>query len=167
MRSERLQKRPVALKLVGQVSETKQRYMFNIHNQSAHEMIEDYIAALRTIAGSGGGGDMQAVQVSWGLPHQRETCHGYKGRRHTEMTTSGRRSLTPPASCIDIWRGAELTDNPIRTVVGANHLNEEQARGEQSPRNRTPLAGTNCKVCRQRDIVEKQECPVWDQKMNN
>ena len=56
MRSERLQKRPVALKLVGQVSETKQRYMFNIHNQSAHEMIEDYIAALRTIAGSGGGG---------------------------------------------------------------------------------------------------------------
>ena len=51
-----MQKRPVALKLVGQVSETKQRYMFNIHNQSAHEMIEDYIAALRTIAGSGGGG---------------------------------------------------------------------------------------------------------------
>lgn len=147
---------------IGETNETYERFTFNKRDQKQDETIEDYIAALRTLAKTCNFCDC----LFDSLLRDRLVLGIRDNKTRERLLQKAKLNLR---TCVEMCRAAEATHQQLKNLgsvsAGTDEacaVSETSGKGKSlkgARKNNHP--GINCKFCGRSHPLRKEECPAW------
>ena len=143
---------------IGQVCETYERFVFNSRDQGDEESIEDFVAALRTLAKT-----CNFHNDMYDSLMRDRVVLGIKDQT-TRQKLLQVRDLNLQ-NCIDICRSAESTTLQMKVMgaesADAHVVGHSKQLKQRSKKTTTSLQERLCRFCNQTHAMRKEECPAY------
>ena len=154
---------------IGEVHEVMEQFNFNNRNQRPGESVNDYIAALRTLAKTCNFNGIKTNEVESTMIRNGIIQGIGNKTAQAKMLDTRNASLN---DVIDIARTVETTkqnqkllchaSNPIHAVTCRSKKPRDQTRFKKKPR---PSGKNNvsakCMFCEKNHVFVKEQCPAW------